>query len=472
MSTRLGARGALLAVMTIVLAFAGPAAANAESGSAGTASPIEHFIYVMQGDRTFDNYFGAYPGADGIPAGTCQEFVAGQPNRGCVEPFVLDPNSADTVKAGPELIDRQWNDGAMNRFVAAFSAQARDGSIAMGHYDEAALPLYWELARQYTLFDKFFSSSRLGERDNRNYWVAAQPVPNQGAQPGGYTQQTIFDRLQASGVSWKFYVEDYDPGQNYRAITENSHVSQPVRVPLLTQDRFIDDPALSSHIVDLTQYSADLLAGTLPAVSFVSSSSSIERSALSLRSGQRLVGNLITQLMMSTYWEKSALLLSYDGPGGWYDHVPPPQIDGAGYGLRVPALLVGPYVRPGVVNSTILDSTSALAFIERNWGVTPLTERDANATSIEGAFDFASPPRPAVVLPPVTDKAPTTVAAPATDTAGAATAIYSTYGVAAALVLLLTLSAPLAPLLRRLMYGVRRRGRHRASEEPEKVLVA
>ena len=126
------------------------------------ATPVQHFVFMMQGDRSFDNYFGTFPGADGIPDGVCQEFVAGRPDNGCVKPFLLDPSSSPSVIAGPNLINRQWNNGAMNRFVAAFHAQGRDGTVAMGHYDANFLPFYWSVAQNYVLFDRFFSSSRLG----------------------------------------------------------------------------------------------------------------------------------------------------------------------------------------------------------------------------------------------------------------------------------------------------------------------
>ena len=224
-----------------------------------------------------------YPGADGIPDGVCQEFVVGRPDNGCVQPFLLDPSSAASVIAGPNLINRQWNNGAMNRFVAAFHTQGRDGTVAMGHYDAEILPFYWSVAQNYVLFDKFFSSSRLGESTNRNYWVAGGPAPGPaGDQSAGFDQPTIFDRLQDAGVSWKVYVQDYQPDKTYRAASITDPTTQPVRVPLLKQDRFIDDPELSSHIVDLDQYYTDLAAGTLPAVAYIASSSASERSARSL----------------------------------------------------------------------------------------------------------------------------------------------------------------------------------------------
>jgi phospholipase C len=113
----------------------------------------------------------------------------------------------------------------------------------------------------------------------------------------------------------------------------------------------------------------------------------------SLLGGQKFVRKLIQALMSSEAWPNSAFLWTYDDWGGWYDHMPPPQVDAEGYGFRVPALLVSPYARRGYIDSTQLDFTSLLKFIEENWDIEPLAERDAAAKSIVTAFDFSQPPR-------------------------------------------------------------------------------
>ena len=438
--------GIITMIMVTVTPWAG-----AEPVTVATSTPIQHFVYLMQGDRTFDNYFGTFPGADGVPEDACQALVVGRPADGCVKPFLLQPDSAASLTAGPNLINRQWNSGAMDMFVAAFHAQGRDGTNVMGHYDADALPFYWGAARNYVLFDKFFSSSRLGESANRNYWVSGG-LPGQPTAAGGFDQRTIFDSLQQAGVSWKFYVQDYQPDKTYRAESVADPTTQPIRVPLLNQDRFIDDPELRSHIVDLTQYYADLAAGTLPSVAYVASYSASERSSRSVQSGQNLAKNLVTQLMLSPSWPSSAFLISYDGPGGWFDHVAPPQIDADGYGLRVPALLISPYARDGAVNHSVLDATSALKFIQDNWRLPPLTTRVDSASSIVGGFDFAGAPRPAQLLPvaPVESSPP----------AGAVGAVYWTYGSAAAVIALMLITAAVSPWIRRRLMLVGR-GQHR-----------
>jgi phospholipase C len=290
----------------------------------------------------------------------------------------------------------------MDGFVAAFQQQGRDGAMAMGHYNASQLPFYWEVAQNYVLFDHFFSSVKYGIRDNRSYWVSASPAPGgTGRIPaGGYGNlQTIFDRLQAAGVSWKFYVQGYNPAQTYQSASPARSETQTARVPLVDFERFTHDPALASHIVGLDQYYRDLAAGTLPAVAYVASSSGAdERSAQSIPAGQSLASTMTTQLMESRYWDSSALMWSYDGSGGWFDGVHPPTADGQPLGFRVPALLVSAYARKGQVNHTVLDYTSAMKFIEQNWGLAPLTARDAHANSLSSAFDFTSGPRPPVLL--------------------------------------------------------------------------
>jgi phospholipase C len=399
----------LLAIALTLLVIGWPAMPSAGAATAGPTTPIEHFVYMLQGDRSFDNYFGTYPDADGIPAGTCQKRVV--TGSDCVRPFPLHGRNVPALGAGTVELDNQYDQGRMDGFVAAYQNQGRDGSTVMGYYDQRDLPTYWGLANRYVLFDRFFSSTRSGERVNRSYWVSgsAPPTGSSAAVAADYSRHlTIFDRLQAAGVDWKFYVQGYDPKQNYRTASRTTPTTQPVRVPLLNYPRFLDDPALRSHIVDLAQYYRDLDNGQLPAVSYIASNGPSERSARSIGSGQQLVTNVVGSLMVSSAWQSSAFLLSYDGSGGWFDHVTPPQVDAQGYGMRVPALLVSPYARPGYINSDVLDYTSALAFIEKNWGLAPLASRDAKATSIAGAFDFEAGARPADIrfTEPVVARAP------------------------------------------------------------------
>jgi phospholipase C len=381
------------------------AAAKAKALDQGTAAktPIQHLIVLMQENHTFDNYFGTYPGADGIPAGTCMPvdpFDAS--NTNCVRPFHIGNSPITDLDHSQPTFKLQYNNGNMNGFVYALNQRNQNGTIAMGYYDGTDLPYYWNLADHYVLFDRFFSSDAAGSPENHMYWVAAIPGNSRVVTVGyGDDVPTIFDRLEASGISWKFYVQNYDPTITYRTLSQvpGNRASQVIWVPLLNFDRFIDNPKYSSHIVDLNQYYTDLENGTLPAVAYIAPSGASEHPPGSVRSGEKFTKGLIQALLRSSAWDSSAFLLVYDDWGGWYDHVKPPKVDAHGYGFRVPALLVSAYARTGYIDHTQLDFTSILKFIEENWGVAPLTQRDANANSFVGAFDFSKPARAPLYLP-------------------------------------------------------------------------
>jgi len=366
-------------------------------------TPIHHVVVLMQQNHTFDNYFGTYPGADGFPGNLCVPIDPAQEgNSPCIEPFHIENHSVEDLDHSASTFFLQYNDGRMNGFVSALNAQNQDGTLSLGYYDGRDIPYYWNLADEYVLFDRFFSSAHGGSIWNRMYLVAGVPGSEENRIPdGGYGNiSTIFDRLQEAGISWKYYVNQYDPSLTYKSLGETSFLDPQVQwVPLLSFDRFIDDPELSSKIVDLEQYFVDLREDNLPAVSFVLALGASEHPLTSLEAGQRFTKNLIQALMESSSWENSAFILTYDDWGGWYDHVPPPQVDSFGYGFRVPAILVSPYARKGHIDNTELDFTSLLKFIIDNWSLEPLGGRSLQVNSITSAFDFDNPPRSAIILP-------------------------------------------------------------------------
>ena len=397
-------------------------------------TPIHHFIYLLQENHTFDNYFGTYGrGSDGIPPDTCMPLNVNRPKGHCIKPFRLGGRAVTDIGHNQIIFRGQYNGGHMNGFANVLRLQGVDPTNVMGYYDGRDIPYYWNLADQYVLFDRFFSSATDGSGSNHFFWVGAYPADPHNVPAGGFTRPTIFDELEKAGVSWKFYVSNYDPKITYRAHVVGDRSSQVVWVPLLDYARFIDDPKLAKHIVPLSQYYDDLAKGTLPAVAYIAPSGASEHPPGSVQSGMRFVRTLINNLMASKYWSSSAFLLSYDDWGGWYDHVRPPQVDGFGYGFRVPAILVSPYARRGYVDHTTLDFTSGLKFIEENWGLPPLTRRDATATSIVSAFDFGAVPRPARIIP-----ATRTVEKPVFANRSI---IYPAYTVGTVLVLLLILVA-------------------------------
>lgn len=378
-----------------------PADSQAEGSTPNT--PIEHIVVLMQENHSFDNYFGTYPGADGFPEGLCVPVNPFDPGiQDCVEPFHIGDLPIEDLDHSRSTFRLQYNEGRMNGFLRALELRNQDGTLAMGYYDDRDIPFYWNVADDYVLFDQFFSSASAGSFLNHLYWVTASPGNGEDkATPEGLRDiPTIFDRLVEGGISWKFYVQKYDPNVTYRSLVEGAPRPPQVEwVPLLNLDRYIDDRDLFNQIVDLNQYYADLEAGTLPGVSFVKIIGSSEHPPGSLLAGQRAARTMIHALMQSSHWETSAFLVTYDDWGGWYDHVPPPQVDEYGYGFRVPALLISPYAKKGYIDSTDLDYTSILRFIEDNWDLEPLSVRDSKANSIINAFDFNQEPRPAHIIP-------------------------------------------------------------------------
>jgi phospholipase C len=291
----------------------------------------------------------------------------------------------------------------MDGFMAAFENQPKVGDTPMGYYDDTDIPYYWNVADQHVLFDRNFTSAAGGSVWNHFYWVTGTPGNPAGDSllPGGFDHvPTIFDKLQESGISWKFYVQNYDPRVTFRDpnVGNGEKAAQIIWVPLLNYNRFLDDPELSKHIVPLEEYFSDLTNGTLPAVSYIAPSGTSEHPPGSIQSGMRSTRNMINALTMSSAWSSSAFMWTYDDWGGWYDHVPPPIVDQYGYGFRAPALLVSAYARVGKINSTVIDFTSQLKFIEENWGLSPLAERDGKANNISSAFDFQSPARDPVLI--------------------------------------------------------------------------
>jgi phospholipase C len=460
-----GSATTLLLGGTVVFALvlAGGARGEDRASTTETKTPIKHFISLMQENHSFDNYFGSYPGADGIPTGTCMpvdpraEFQmwgrtwrygerrsfarvlgrregrtysdwarrngddaarvfgdaraqASAPRAGCIRAFHIGDRPVQDLGHSTRVFADQYAGGQMDGFVDAIKRDiGRVDRTVMGHYDDRDIPYYWNLADEYVLFDRFFTSGAAGSVWNHMFWVTATPGNYQAdAIPeGGFRDiPTIFDRLERRGISWKFYVQNYDPTITFRSPGTGDRGSQLVWVPLLNYARFVDNPKLSRHVVDLEEYYEDLERGTLPAVSYIAPSGSSEHPPGSIQAGQRFVRTLINALKRSSAWRSSAFTWTYDDWGGFYDHVRPPRVDRYGYGFRAPALLVSPYAKQGHVDSTTLDFTSYLRFIEENWGLEPLAARDRRAKNFLSVFDFDRPPRKAKFVSPVRHERP------------------------------------------------------------------
>src|SRR5574340_866749 len=203
----------LLAAVVLLAALGGPRLAQAAgpADQVATKTPIKHFIMLMQENHTFDNYFGTYPGVEGVPPGTCMPIDIFDPKGQCIKPFRIGDRQITDLAHDPSTARIQMNDGKMDGFVYALRQKGQDAALTMSYYDGNDLPYYWNLADEFVLFDRFFSSAMDGSFQNHVYWTAAAPMAQapSDAAAAPYLEM-IFDRLQAKGISWKFYVQNYD----------------------------------------------------------------------------------------------------------------------------------------------------------------------------------------------------------------------------------------------------------------------
>ena len=264
----------------------------------------------------------------------------------------------------------------------------------MSYYDWHEVPNYWEYARRFTLCDKFFSSLEGPSEPNHLYTVAAQSgglVNNPGrgiaGEDGVYSFTTLAELLQHSKHSWKYYDEKknpkahslWNPMPGFKAIS-SSH-------------------EMMSHLVSLNEFYEDAKADRLPEVCWiVPTAADSEHPPADSARGMWHVTGLINAAMQSPAWKNTVIIVTWDDYGGFYDHVPPPQVDKYGYGFRVPALIISPWSKPGHISHVYYDFTSPLKLIEDHFGLPPMATRDRDANNMLDCFDFSQKPNPPEVI--------------------------------------------------------------------------
>jgi phospholipase C len=375
-------------------------------------APIKHVIVVIQGGRSFDHYFGTYPQANGFPEGLKMPSNPFDDNNSRhIVPYRLESTKTASPLVGERYDKIAYNNGAMDAFVFVNELFGYAWDTVMGYYDFRDLPYYWNLASGYVLADNFFSPTMKSGLTNYLYMYAGDNygydrsiIPKDGLE----IPKTIFDELENKGIGWKTYVSNYDPNINYTnnmVRTKKVSDAQVIRNPLLAIPRFVDDKALNSHIVGLSQFFDDLKGNNFPNVAYIVAPGLNEQAPSDVKRGQEFVTSLVFALMKSNYWKDSAFIITYANSGGWYDHVPPPQTEKGNssrdYGFRVPTLIISPYSKEGYVDSTLYDSTSILKFIEYLFGLPHLTYNDENANNLLNAFEFEKAPREPFIPPMV-----------------------------------------------------------------------
>jgi phospholipase C len=375
-------------------ALASPQTSRYPALPSPAASGIEHIVLVCMENRSFDHYLGWVPGADGRQKGLVYKDDHG---RGHATHHLADTrngcgfNDPDHSFEGGRL---QFDGGRLDGF-----RKGDNDDFALGYYTEADLPFYGPLVKNATTFDRYFCSILGPTYPNRFYTHAAQTdrISNTSTTS---TLPTIWDRLAAAGVSSRYYFSDVP----FLALWGQKYL--PVSSPV---ERFY----------------ADAASGTLPAFSYVDpyflgegqGGSNDDHPHADIHRGQAFLSLVAKTLMSSPAWSKTALVITYDEWGGFFDHVKPPRLpdnhdtgargkdDHAQAGFRVPTFLVSPWSRPGHVGHNVYDHTSILKLVEWRFGLAPLTKRDKAARNLAESLDFRAP-RPAPDLPVVLDPGP------------------------------------------------------------------
>ena len=459
--------GGLAAIVVLGACASGNPIASGSPTSTATGTglqKIKHVVVIMQENRSFDEYFGLYPGADGLPRqnGQFTVCVPDPDNGGCVRPYHDPTDRNGGGPHGSSNATADINGGKMDGFVGQ-AEKGRKGCVetvdpnctnaakadVMGYKDARDIPNYWAYAENFVLQDRMFQpnaswsfpehlylvsewSAKCGRTQDpmsciTNIDAPGNPIgagagkingDNQAARDFQWTSLTYL--LYRQSVSWKYYVaEGTTPDCETDAATcppQQQRVGTPdIWNPL---PGFVDvrkDGQLG-NVQTIDHFYADAKAGNLPAVSWVAPNGSVSEHPPGLVSvGEAYVTTLVNAVMSSADWSSTAIFLSWDDWGGFYDHVVPPSVDTAGYGLRVPGIVISPYARRGYVDHQTLSHDAYVKFIEDVFlggqRLNPQTdgrpdsrpdvrENSPQLGDLGADFNFDQAPRPPLLLKP------------------------------------------------------------------------
>jgi len=450
--------GGIVLLAAAVLA----AAMSASTGTKHSAAPppgihkIKHVVVIMQENRSFDSYFGTYPGVDGIPRGVCVP----DPRGGCLKPYHV---SKDRNIGGPHALKnavRDINGGAMDGFVREAVAARKAcvdphdpvcsspaaGSDVMGYHDAREIPNYWAYARNYVLQDHMFEpnkswslpahlltvsawSAKCSVKGDPMSCVSAPDLPATPPDFRGNLKKKIPDYawtditylLHKHNVSWRYYVfSGTQPDCEDDAAISCKPIPQDAKTPGIWNPlpwfSTVRENWQLSNITPLGNFFKAARKGKLPAVAWVVPTQKVSEHPPGLVSaGQAYVTTLVNAIMRSPNWSSTAIFLTWDDWGGFYDHVLPPTVDEESYGLRVPGLVISPYAKRGYIDHQILSFDAYLKFIEDDFldgerlnprtdgrpDPRPYVREDVSLLGdLTAAFDFTQAPRPPLVLDP------------------------------------------------------------------------
>jgi phospholipase C len=438
------------ALLAVGCTFATTACSDTVEPSATDLSRLKHIVVIYLENRSFDNTYGQFDGAEGLSSFSALNapkqrdltnvIYTTLPQSDTHFPLTLPNAPFDIAQYVPpgtatrDLVHRyyqeqqQINGNNMDKFAAVSDAQG----LSMGYYRTDALPLAVE-AKKYTLFDHFFHSAFGGSFLNHIWFIAAAPpvfaaapsgikavvdvngnlVTDGAVTPDNYVVNTSFsvnaphpataptanlvpnqdmptigDRLSGKNITWAWY-----SGGWTNALAGNPDpLFQFHHQPFVYFTKYADGTqAKADHLKDETDFIAAAQAGTLPAVSFVKPIGINNEHAgyADILTGENHTLALINAVRNGPNWKDAAIIITYDENGGFWDHVAPPKIDRWGPGTRVPAILISPFAKKGFVDKNSYETSSILALIEKRYGLTALSTRDAQAGNMLTAFDFS-----------------------------------------------------------------------------------
>lgn len=390
---------------------------NVSTAGAGSINDVKHIIFMVEENRSFDSYFGmmgayrqklGYGGTfNGVPLNaSLSDYQA----TGNVSPFHYQTVCTDNMTPAWNESHYSWHAGKMDYFMKVEgslpSSIDPQGTRIMGYYDQTDLPYYYELATQYATSDTWHTPILSDTIPSRMYLFTATSFghirPQDVPPSGGWPQATIFRNLSQHGITWRYYYQD---NSVYLA-------------------SFSDWNSYQGNVYNISHYYTDIQnPSTLPEVIFIERGSQTgvdEHPLNNIQKGAADVANIINSFLKSPSYSSSVFILTYDDPGGLYDHVPPfsepapdsipPMLrsgDIAGNfavsGFRVPLIVVSPWTKPHYVSHVNRDYTAIHKFIEKRFGLPALTARDAAQDDMTEMFNFATvqiPTPPAMPIQP------------------------------------------------------------------------
>jgi phospholipase C len=419
----------VLVVVLSILAVAVPYVILREqargSGISPGSVPIQHIVVLMMENRAYDNLFGTYcqqvgpvcpMTADGIPAGTCVPYYPSNPARGCVRPYPFTaanystPNLPHVYSSSILAIDN----GSMDGF---YQAEGRTTG-PFGYYNGSVLPTYWDVAEHFALGDRFLSSALSYSLPNHWYLLAGQAPQNGFNGSSLMTFQKRHDYLNSSNatptvvdllnrtpsVTWKYYdwsLLSYQAAISTLAMTGGYPEGAAYNFwsPLAAKYESYTSWYVS-HFVPRSTFFTDAAAGTLPNVAWMMPNPRFsDHAPANLTQGEAYVASVVNAVETSPQWASTALFITWDDYGGFYDHVAPPQLDPLGLSFRVPMIVVSPYTPQGLVVHSLGYFESLTRFVEWRFGLGCLTPRDCTAPLPLDYFDFHMAPRSGILFP-------------------------------------------------------------------------